>query len=120
MELYTKSLVNPDSDFTLNKKAPETIVYSDKNISYSYPLDAINIYSQVYAWTSEVLDSKNILNENNEAKYLGPACFSYEYVPEFIRPNGFIIYKLGIADEDEIKLTLTEGNANQKNYLYAF
>ncbi|MCR5219090.1 hypothetical protein [Treponema sp.] len=121
LNLYTQSLVNPDSDFTLNRAGDENLIYADGSVSYSYPLSAIDLSSADFHWTSSVLDPAYITNEcDEESEYINPAVFSYGYMPEVLRPNGFILLKLGTAQEDNVSLTFSSGNAAEELHLLAY
>ncbi|MCR5400559.1 MAG: hypothetical protein K6E78_03065 [Treponema sp.] len=109
--LYTLSLISEKADFSLNK---------DDFSSSMYPLSAINLNDDFYNWSSEVLNSDLIQNSQSEEKlYKGPALFSWNFIPDSLRPNGFVLYKLGTAQNDKIEVVISKGSSSQKVYLYA-
>ncbi len=105
---YTQALVfknASDTEYSLNKAAAGTLVYhSGQSDEYSYPMKAIDLWSQVV-----------------EAAGTGPVAFGASEQKE-LRPYGFTIHYLGNVDANCDSVTLnftTSSSVAQRIFIMA-
>ena len=121
LRLYTQALIDRASPYTLNKAAQQSFRYESSDAVYGYPLAAIDLWSDEFAWTTRDYTADQLLNtfSSDGSAYCAPALFNPAAVTLAIRPYGFVLYKLGTAQAADVSVTFSAGSAAEQCYLLA-
>lgn len=111
-----------NTQYSLNRKGAQSLTYTGTDgYIYSYPMNAIDMWSDTYSWALSDTYSKFFANTTDDSgKMHGPAVLKNVDIPDLVsaftalgKPNwcnldcyGFLITDVGTAASDEVTLSL--------------
>lgn len=116
LRMYAEACIFSDTDLgmpSFNQQAEETLTYSGSDTSYTYPVEALDLWNLADIFTSDFTDT---YTSSTYYKYDGPKLYGYNAAYE-IRPYGMTLVDVGTATDDSVTLTFTS-NGSSAQHLY--
>lgn len=119
LKMYAEACIfnTTDSSYaypTFNQAAAETLSYSDDSTTYTYPLEALDLWNLADLFTSSFTSS---YSNTTYYKYDGPELYGYNAAYE-IRPYGMTLVDVGEVTDSTVTLTFsTNGSGTEHLYI---